>query len=88
MVEVKEDGPGLAEAGTRRTCRRARDIYVTRCMTCHGCAGNGLGSYGGHQVVTPVNYKAEPYRGNARRRMDLARLGGRPGHADAGLEGS
>ena len=57
--------------------QEGKKIYVTRCMTCHGCAGNGLGTYGGHQVVTPVNFKADPYRGDARRRVDLARLGGR-----------
>ena len=39
-----------------------KQIYITRCQTCHGCAGNGLGSYGGTMVVTPVNYKQEPYR--------------------------
>jgi len=37
-------------------------IYITHCQTCHGCAGNGLGTYAGTQVVTPVNYKQEPFR--------------------------
>lgn len=37
-------------------------IYTSRCLTCHGCAGNGLGSYGGTLIVTPVNFKAEPFR--------------------------
>ncbi len=36
-------------------------IYITRCQTCHGCAGNGLGTYGGTKVVTPANYKADPF---------------------------
>lgn len=37
-------------------------IYVGRCMTCHGCAGNGLGTYGGTLVVTPASFRAEPFR--------------------------
>ena len=37
-------------------------IYASRCITCHGCAGNGLGSYGGTLIVTPVNFKADPFR--------------------------
>lgn len=37
-------------------------LYVTRCMTCHGCAGNGLGHYGGTLVVTPANFKVDPFR--------------------------
>lgn len=37
-------------------------IYVQRCLTCHGAAGNGLGSYGGTLIVTPANFKQEPFR--------------------------
>jgi cytochrome c oxidase cbb3-type subunit 2/cytochrome c oxidase cbb3-type subunit I/II len=37
-------------------------IYASRCITCHGCAGNGLGTYGGTLIVTPVNFKADPFR--------------------------
>ncbi len=39
-----------------------KKIYVGHCMTCHGCAGNGLGTYGGTLIVTPVNFKADPFR--------------------------
>ncbi|MCB9421447.1 MAG: c-type cytochrome [Ardenticatenaceae bacterium] len=39
-----------------------KEIYVENCLTCHGCAGNGLGSYGGTMSVTPANFKQEPYR--------------------------
>jgi mono/diheme cytochrome c family protein len=39
-----------------------KQIYVSHCMTCHGCAGNGLGTYGGTLIVTPVNFKVEPIR--------------------------
>lgn len=37
-------------------------LFVTRCMTCHGCTGNGLGHYGGTLVVTPANFKVDPFR--------------------------
>jgi cytochrome c oxidase cbb3-type subunit 2 len=39
-----------------------KQIYIKRCQTCHGCAGNGLGTYGGTMAVTPVNFKQEPFR--------------------------
>lgn len=37
-------------------------LYVKRCLTCHGCAGNGLGHYAGTLIVTPANFKADPFR--------------------------
>ena len=42
-----------------------KELYVSRCLTCHGCAGNGLGSYGGTLSVTPANFKVDPYRSMA-----------------------
>jgi len=39
-----------------------KELYVQYCLTCHGCAGNGLGSYGGTMSVTPANYKQDPFR--------------------------
>lgn len=39
-----------------------KEIYVKYCMTCHGAAGNGLGSYGGTLSVTPADFKQEPFR--------------------------
>lgn len=39
-----------------------KELYVTRCMTCHGCAGNGLGTYAGTLIVTPADFKQEPFR--------------------------
>jgi len=39
-----------------------KELYVDKCLTCHGCAGNGLGSYGGTLSVTPANFKADPFR--------------------------
>jgi len=39
-----------------------KEMYVEYCLTCHGCAGNGLGSYAGTMAATPVDFKQEPYR--------------------------
>jgi cytochrome c oxidase cbb3-type subunit 2 len=39
-----------------------KQIYVSHCLTCHGCAGNGLGTYGGTLIVTPANFKVDPIR--------------------------
>lgn len=39
-----------------------KQTYIQYCQTCHGCAGNGLGTYAGTKVVTPANFKAEPIR--------------------------
>ena len=39
-----------------------KELYVSRCMTCHGCAGNGLGTYAGTLIVTPADFKQEPFR--------------------------
>ncbi len=37
-------------------------IYTAKCLTCHGCAGNGLGHYAGTLIVTPANFKVDPFR--------------------------
>ncbi len=37
-----------------------KEIYVKYCLTCHGDAGNGLGSYGGTMSVTPADFKQNP----------------------------
>ncbi len=42
--------------------QEGKEIYVNYCLTCHGCAGNGLGSYAGTLSVTPANFKQEPFR--------------------------
>ena len=60
MVTVKDMDQGW-ESWNSAHLQEGKVVYVTHCMTCHGCAGNGLGSYGGHMVVTPVNFRAEPY---------------------------
>ncbi len=42
--------------------QEGKELYVSFCQTCHGCAGNGLGTYAGTMVVTPADYKQEPFR--------------------------
>ncbi len=42
--------------------QEGKELYIERCLTCHGCAGNGLGSYGGTMAVTPADLKQEPFR--------------------------
>ncbi len=42
--------------------QEGKEIYVANCLTCHGCSGNGLGSYGGTMVVTPADFKQEPFK--------------------------
>jgi mono/diheme cytochrome c family protein len=42
--------------------QEGKELYVNYCLTCHGCAGNGLGSYAGTLAVTPANFKEEPFR--------------------------
>jgi mono/diheme cytochrome c family protein len=42
--------------------QEGKELYTTHCLTCHGCAGNGLGSYGGTLAVTPADYKQDPFR--------------------------
>ena len=50
------------QAWTAANLQQGKEIYVDHCLTCHGCAGNGLGSYAQTLIVTPANYKQEPYR--------------------------
>jgi cytochrome c oxidase cbb3-type subunit II len=37
-------------------------IFIDRCQVCHGCSGNGLGVYAGTKVITPADFKQEPFR--------------------------
>jgi cytochrome c oxidase cbb3-type subunit 2 len=47
---------------TASALQEGKELYVERCLTCHGCAGNGLGSYAGTLTVTPADFKQEPFR--------------------------
>ncbi len=42
--------------------QEGKTIYIKNCQTCHGCSGNGLGTYAGTKVVTPINFKAKPQK--------------------------
>ena len=77
------DGRRLKSSGLYE----GKQIYITRCQTCHGCAGNGLGTYGGTLVVTPVNYKQEPFRAMPDDQWFWHVIGGRAGHGHAPVEG-
>lgn len=41
--------------------QEGKELYVARCLDCHGCAGNGLGYYASTLFITPVNFKAFPF---------------------------
>ena len=60
-VQVKSGDQGW-ESWLAADLQQGKELYVINCLTCHGCAGNGLGSYGGTQSVTPADFKQEPYR--------------------------
>ncbi len=50
------------EAWNAAGLQEGKLLYVERCLTCHGCAGNGQGTYAGTLVVTPANFKDQPIR--------------------------
>jgi mono/diheme cytochrome c family protein len=56
--DTPQGWPGWIASGLQE----GKEIYIERCQTCHGCAGNGLGTYGGTMSVTPADYKQEPFR--------------------------
>ena len=62
MVDVGEDEgigwPTWRAAGLQR----GKEVFIERCLTCHGCAGNGLGTYAGTLIVTPADFKQFPFK--------------------------
>ncbi len=50
------------EAWQNAGLQEGKEIYVANCLTCHGQSGNGLGTYAGTLIVTPANFKQEPFR--------------------------
>jgi mono/diheme cytochrome c family protein len=56
------DTPQGWPAWTAAGLQEGKEVYIERCQTCHGCSGNGLGTYGGTLSVTPADYKQEPFR--------------------------
>lgn len=62
QVSAPADTPQGWDAWIASDLQAGKEIYIKNCQTCHGCAGNGLGSYAGTAISTPVNYKQNPYR--------------------------
>jgi mono/diheme cytochrome c family protein len=56
------DPPQGWSTWTSAGLQEGKEIFIQRCQTCHGCSGNGLGTYGGTLSVTPADYKQEPFR--------------------------
>lgn len=61
LIEPTDEDQGW-ETWVAAGLQNGKELYVDRCLTCHGCAGNGLGSYAQMLTVTPANYKQEPFR--------------------------
>lgn len=63
---VPSDDPSMPPQGwptfKQSGLYEGKQIYASHCLTCHGCAGNGLGTYGGTLIVTPANFKVDPFR--------------------------
>ncbi len=65
IPEVTPDPAGNPQGWDTWKAAQLQDgkiIYIDRCQTCHGCSGNGLGTYAGTKVITPADFKQEPFR--------------------------
>jgi mono/diheme cytochrome c family protein/cbb3-type cytochrome oxidase cytochrome c subunit len=62
MESTTSDQPQGWPTWTAAGLQEGKELYVERCLTCHGCAGNGLGSYAGTLTITPADFKQEPFR--------------------------
>lgn len=62
ITPAGDNQPQGWDTWTAAGLQQGKELYVERCMTCHGCAGNGLGTYAGTLIVTPADYKQEPFR--------------------------
>ena len=56
MVDPLGDQPQGWADWTASGLQEGKELYVDRCLTCHGCSGNGLGSYAGTLAVTPTDF--------------------------------
>lgn len=50
--------PTWLEAGLQE----GKELFMARCFTCHGCAGNGLGHYASKLFITPASFRVEPFK--------------------------
>ncbi len=62
VIQAQGSEPPGWETWTAAQLQDGKLLYLNYCLPCHGCSGNGLGSYGGTMSVTPANFKQEPYR--------------------------
>lgn len=62
LESTSSDQPQGWPTWTTSGLQEGKELYVERCLTCHGCAGNGLGSYAGTLIITPADFKQEPFR--------------------------
>ena len=63
VVQPATDGSPQGWAVWREAgLQDGKELYIQNCLTCHGCSGNGLGSYAGTMSVTPADFKQDPFR--------------------------
>ncbi|MGD8404373.1 MAG: c-type cytochrome [Anaerolineales bacterium] len=62
MTATGSDQPQGWPTWTAMGLQEGKEIYVANCLTCHGDAGNGLGSYAGTLIVTPADFKQDPFQ--------------------------
>jgi mono/diheme cytochrome c family protein len=61
LIQVSDSDQGW-DTWNALDLQDGKAIYIDRCLTCHGCAGNGLGSYAQSLTVTPADFRQEPFR--------------------------
>jgi mono/diheme cytochrome c family protein len=63
MATPAPDGqPQGWDLWTAAGLQEGKEVFISHCQTCHGDAGNGLGTYGGTMTITPADFKQEPFR--------------------------
>jgi len=65
IPEVTPDPAGNPQgwdAWNAASLQNGKVTYIQRCQVCHGCSGNGLGTYASTKVITPADFKVEPFR--------------------------
>jgi len=62
MMATGSDQPQGWSTWTAAGLQEGKEIYIANCLTCHGDAGNGLGSYAGTLIVTPADFKQDPFK--------------------------
>jgi cytochrome c oxidase cbb3-type subunit 2 len=60
-IQITDQDQGW-DTWTSTGLQDGKTIFINNCQTCHGDAGNGLGTYAGTKIVTPANFKAVPFK--------------------------